>query len=130
MSTVGNPAFERQQAATLVARLTEPRRFLQVVAGARQVGKTTLVGQVLSRLDIPSVFVSADEPTVGDTAWLAAQWERGRLAAADAGNAGAVLVVDEVQKILAGRRPSSASGTRIRAPVARSRSSCSGRRLS
>ena len=99
MSTSGNPAFERQQAGTLAARLSEPRRFLQVVAGARQVGKTTLVGQVLSRLDIPSVFVSADEPTVGDTAWLAAQWERGRLAAADAGKAGAVLVLDEVQKI-------------------------------
>ncbi len=99
MSTSGNPEFERQQASTLAARLSEPRRFLQVVAGARQVGKTTLVGQVLSRLDIPSVFVSADEPTVGDTAWLAAQWERGRLAAADAGKAGAVLVLDEVQKI-------------------------------
>jgi predicted AAA+ superfamily ATPase len=99
MSTAANPAFERQQAGTLVARLSEPRRFLQVVAGARQVGKTTLVGQVVSRLDIPSVFISADEPTVGDTAWLAAQWERGRLAAADAGKAGAVLVLDEVQKI-------------------------------
>jgi predicted AAA+ superfamily ATPase len=99
MSTAGNLAFERQQAGTLAARLNEPRRFLQVVAGARQVGKTTLVGQVLGRLDIPSVFISADEPTVGDTAWLAAQWERGRLAATDAGKAGAVLVLDEVQKI-------------------------------
>jgi uncharacterized protein len=99
MSTAANPEFERRQAGTLVARLREPRRFLQVVAGARQVGKTTLVGQVLSRLDIPSVFVSADEPTVGDTAWLAAQWERGRLAATDAGKAGAVLVLDEAQKI-------------------------------
>jgi len=99
MSTAGNLAFERQQAGTLVARLSEPRRFLQVIAGARQVGKTTLVGQVLSRLDIPSVFISADEPTVGDIAWLGAQWERGRLAATDAGKAGAVLVLDEVQKI-------------------------------
>lgn len=91
--------FERSHADTLTARLTEPRRFLQVVAGARQVGKTTLVGQVLSRLDIPNVFVSADEPTVGDTAWLAAQWERGRLAAAEGGKTGSVLVLDEVQKI-------------------------------
>jgi len=99
MSTAGHPAFEREQAGTLAARLSEPRRFLQIVAGARQVGKTTLVGQVLSRLDISSVFASADEPTVGDTAWLAAQWERGRLAAADVGKAGAVLVLDEVQKI-------------------------------
>jgi len=91
--------FERSHADTLAARLTEPRRFLQIVAGARQVGKTTLVGQVLNRLDIPNVFVSADEPTVGDTAWLAAQWERGRLAAAEGGKTGSVLVLDEVQKI-------------------------------
>jgi uncharacterized protein len=98
MSTRTQP-FERPQASTLAARLIEPRRFLQVIAGARQVGKTTLVGQVLRRLDLPSVFVSADEPTVGDLAWLAAQWERGRLAAADAGKAGAVLVLDEAQKI-------------------------------
>jgi len=91
--------FERSHADTLAARLTEPRRFLEIVAGARQVGKTTLVGQVLNRLDIPNVFVSADEPTVGDTAWLAAQWERGRLAAAEGGKTGSVLVLDEVQKI-------------------------------
>jgi predicted AAA+ superfamily ATPase len=91
--------FERSQAGRLAGRLAERRRFLQVVAGARQVGKTTLVGQVLDRLNIPSVFVSADEPTLGDTAWLAAQWERARVATAGADNSGAILVLDEVQKI-------------------------------
>lgn len=99
MSTPRAQAFERGQAEILSARLAEPRRFLQVVAGARQVGKTTLVQQVLDRLDVPSVFVSADEPTVGDTAWLSAQWERARIAAAEAGKSGAVLALDEVQKI-------------------------------
>lgn len=99
MSTPETRAFERNQAQILSARLAEPRRFLHVVAGARQVGKTTLVQQVLDRLDVPSVFVSADEPTVGDTAWLAAQWERARIAASEAGKAGAVLALDEVQKI-------------------------------
>jgi hypothetical protein len=99
VSTSRAQAFERGQAEILSARLAEPRRFLQVVAGARQVGKTTLVQQVLERLDVPSVFVSADEPTVGDTAWLAAQWDRARIAASEAGKAGAVLALDEVQKI-------------------------------
>jgi len=99
MSTRGTQEFERNQAETLAVRLDEPRRFLQVVAGARQVGKTTLVHQVLDRLDVPSVFVSADEPTVGDTAWLAAQWDRARIAASEAGKTGAVLALDEVQKI-------------------------------
>lgn len=99
MSTQGKRPFERTQADTLAARLGEPRRFLQVVAGARQVGKTTLVEQVLARLKVPSVFVSADGPTVGDTAWLAAQWDRARIVAADAGKAGAVLALDEAQKV-------------------------------
>jgi predicted AAA+ superfamily ATPase len=99
VSTSDTPAFERNQAHVLSARLAEPRRFLHVVAGARQVGKTTLVQQVLDRLDVPSVFVSADEPTVGDTAWLGAQWDRARIAASEAGKAGAVLALDEVQKI-------------------------------
>jgi len=91
--------FARAQAGTLTARLREPRRFLQVVSGARQVGKTTVVEQVLRGLAIPSVFVSADEPAVGDSAWLSAQWDRARIVAADAGTSGAVLALDEVQKI-------------------------------
>ncbi len=99
MSAPGRPPFERSHAGTLAARLSEPRRFVQVVAGARQVGKSTLVAQAVARLAAPSVFISADEPTIGDTAWLAAQWDRARIAAAQAGGSGAVLVLDEVQKI-------------------------------
>lgn len=99
MNRSPGPAFQRDSAAVLVARLGEPRRFLHVVAGPRQVGKTTLVQQVLAVLDRPSVFVSADEPALRDTAWLAAQWERARLAAKDAGKGGAVLALDEAQKI-------------------------------
>jgi len=94
-----SPEFERAQASVLLSRLEEPRRFIQVVAGPRQVGKTTLVGQVLARLRIPHVFVAADEPIGSAGAWLAAQWDRARIAARDAGAAGAVLVLDEVQKI-------------------------------
>lgn len=73
---------------------------MQVVAGARQVGKTTLVQQVLAELERPNVFVSADEPALRDAAWLVAQWERARLVAKDVGPRGAVLALDEVQKVL------------------------------
>ena len=38
--------YVRPQAAKLRRRLQEPRRFIQVVAGPRQVGKTTLVMHV------------------------------------------------------------------------------------
>jgi predicted AAA+ superfamily ATPase len=99
MSNQTQPGFRRAQASLLEARLEEPRRFLQVVTGARQVGKTTLVAQVLEAVGRPSVFASADEPSIRDAAWLATQWERGRVAAAEAGKAGAVLALDEVQKV-------------------------------
>ena len=99
MSKQRSPAFQREYASVLTARLSEPRRFLQVVAGPRQVGKTTLVEQVLATSASPSVYVSADEPTLRDTAWLTAQWDRARLMAEEADEAGAVLALDEIQKI-------------------------------
>ena len=99
MSESPNPSFQRDYAVPLATRLREPRRFLQVLAGPRQVGKTTMVQQVLAEFEGRSVFVSADEPALRDTAWVAAQWERARLVAKDAGKRGAVLVLDEVQKI-------------------------------
>ena len=40
--------LERPPLYPLLARLQEPRRFLQVVAGPRQMGKTTLVWQALA----------------------------------------------------------------------------------
>jgi len=88
-------SFRRPQAAQLARRLAEPRRFIQVVAGARQVGKTTLVQQVTEAGKVPVRFVSADEPTLRGAEWIAQQWEAARLAA---GPGGAILVIDEVQK--------------------------------
>jgi len=89
--------FRRAMFDVLSSRLAEPRRFLQVVAGPRQVGKTTLVRQVLAARDGLAVSASADEPTSEGVAWIHAQWERGRLAAHSV--PGAVLVLDEVQKV-------------------------------
>lgn len=89
--------YERPHAAVLESRLAEPRRFIQVVAGPRQVGKTTMVQQVIGRLDVPVRYASADEPTLRDRQWIAQQWEAARLEAADGDG---VLVIDEVQKVV------------------------------
>jgi predicted AAA+ superfamily ATPase len=40
-------AYNRPILSKLVQRLAEPRRFLQVMAGPRQVGKTTLARQLM-----------------------------------------------------------------------------------
>jgi predicted AAA+ superfamily ATPase len=81
----------------LAARLTEPRRFIQVVAGPRQVGKSTLVQQVTDGLGLPARNASADEPTLRSADWIGQQWEAARLSIT--GKEGAVLVLDEIQKI-------------------------------
>jgi predicted AAA+ superfamily ATPase len=95
MVSKSSQAFRRAQGAELARRLAEPRRFIQVVTGARQVGKTTLVQQVAEIAGVPVRFATADEPTLRGPDWIAEQWEAARLAA---GRAGALLVIDEVQK--------------------------------
>ncbi len=91
--------FIRPQSAELLRRLAEPRRFLQVVAGPRQVGKTTLVQQVLPTCGRPARYASADEPATRGADWLEQQWEAARLEARSAGRGGSVLALDEIQKI-------------------------------
>ncbi|MCX7338481.1 MAG: ATP-binding protein [Alphaproteobacteria bacterium] len=80
-------------------RLLEPRGFIQVLAGPRQVGKTTLAHQLKDALPFVAQYASADEPTLRDTTWIEQQWEIGRLRAQHASAVGALLILDEVQKI-------------------------------
>lgn len=91
--------YTRPHAAELHSRLREPRRFLQIVTGARQVGKTTLVTQVAERCGLSHHYASADEPTLRGPDWIAGQWDIARLLAGGASACGALLVLDEVQKV-------------------------------
>jgi predicted AAA+ superfamily ATPase len=83
----------------ILDRAHEPRRFIQVLAGPRQAGKTTLARQVMDAIGMPGHFASADAPDPEDIGWLYTQWAIGRQAAASGGRAGALLVLDEIQKI-------------------------------
>ena len=91
--------FIRPQASELARRLKEPRRFIQVVSGARQVGKTTLALQVAERSKLSYHFASADEPTLRGAGWVESQWEEARLLADSTKRKGALLVLDEVHKV-------------------------------
>ncbi|MBI4231472.1 MAG: ATP-binding protein [Planctomycetes bacterium] len=91
--------FLRPHGTELARRLAEPRRFIQVVAGPRQAGKTTLVQQVIGAAGGAALYASADEPTLRDAGWIAQQWHSARRVSAQAGKAGAVLALDEIQKI-------------------------------
>ena len=46
--------------AELSKRIQESRKFIQVVAGARQVGKTTIINQFLQSYEHEYIYESAD----------------------------------------------------------------------
>ena len=71
--------FERIQAKQLFSSLNETPRFIQNFAGPRQVGKTTLVKQVLTHFPGRSLYVSADLPVAPTAQWIEQQWQRAML---------------------------------------------------
>ena len=82
------------------SRLEEPRKFIQVVMGARQVGKSTVVKQVLKDLELPYQFFSADNVPATSGAWISNCWAGVRSLQSEKGWESVVLVIDEIQKIL------------------------------
>jgi predicted AAA+ superfamily ATPase len=92
--------YKRPIYQTLLKRLQQPRRFIQVLAGPRQVGKTVLARQLMEDLNIPSHYASADDPMLRDRTWLQQQWDLVRLQIDPKRRPTEVLLVlDEVQKI-------------------------------
>jgi predicted AAA+ superfamily ATPase len=89
--------YKRALTQIISKRLHEPRRFVQVIAGPRQVGKTTAIQQVLADLQRPSHYAAADLPAPPATEWIAQQWELARMKCRP--GVPAVLVLDEVQRI-------------------------------
>lgn len=110
--------FQRTHLKILVQRLAEPAYRLVVVAGPRQVGKTTLVRAALRNFE-HSKYVSADateEPSFAafsmspdetmespgvrrDATWLVRIWQEARLLAKQADENGFILAIDEIQAI-------------------------------
>lgn len=116
-------SFERKQINVLRQRLREFPRFMVVVAGPRQVGKTTLVRQVLAGYQGESRFIAADQllpeaidpfsfqgsnsttlalaGSAANAEWLIQHWTQARAKARELPEGRCyVLAVDEIQKIL------------------------------
>lgn len=91
--------FERSELQILKERLNEPRKFIQVVSGPRQVGKTTIISQLYNKIKIPVLYESADAIPPGNTLWLDQLWEAARLRMKSQGSEEYILIIDEVQKI-------------------------------
>lgn len=90
--------MQRAYLHTIEGRIKEERKFIQVLYGPRQVGKTTLITQALESTNIPNLFASADDAPDVSSTWLRQMWDKARLAQKQAGK-DFLLVIDEVQKV-------------------------------
>lgn len=86
---------QRNILQTLIHRFLEPRQFIQVLYGPRQVGKTTLAHQLLNKINFKSIYASADTPSLEDTFWIQQQWDIARVHNAPNNN-DILLVLDEI----------------------------------
>ena len=89
--------FERSFVKVIAKRLQEPRRFIQIIMGPRQTGKSTAAAQALSHLDCPIVQFSFDRPLDRRLEKLDEIWKQAREVEKQHGDA--VLLLDEIQKV-------------------------------
>lgn len=91
--------YKRVQYQTITKRLKEPRHFLQVVLGPRQVGKTTVIKQVVNDLNLPYQIYSADSIPATQTSWISDCWNTARVQMRVEKLSEFILIIDEIQKI-------------------------------
>lgn len=91
--------YKRSQYNILLSRIQEPRRFIQAVVGPRQVGKSTMVKQVLQDCGIPYLIDTADSVAENDSEWISTLWESARSRMRLTHAKEFLLVIDEVHKI-------------------------------
>jgi predicted AAA+ superfamily ATPase len=84
--------YERPIINTILKRLNEPK--IQILLGARQVGKTTLIQQALKKVSAPYHYIIAESGYT--TSWIEQQWSYARALSI---SGSAILVIDEIQKI-------------------------------
>ena len=84
----------REFTLELERRLKQQLPFIQVVTGARQVGKSTGVKQLLTRWKGPTHYCVADTSPPPKIEWITLQWNQ-----AKALGKNSLIVIDEIQKI-------------------------------
>lgn len=91
--------FVRAEYQEVKDRLEEPRMFIQVISGPRQVGKSTLVEQILDKITLPYNSYSADAELNVSQSWISNIWDAARNEMDYRRESERILVIDEIQKI-------------------------------
>jgi uncharacterized protein len=91
--------YQRPLIQLVRTRVFEPRRFIQVLSGPRQVGKTTLVNQLMQQLPFPAHYATADGLVVAGQVWIKEQWELARIKQQQHPSTDFLLILDEIQKV-------------------------------
>ncbi|MEE1220946.1 MAG: ATP-binding protein [Bacteroidales bacterium] len=91
--------YKRRQFDELKSRIEEVRNKIQVISGPRQVGKSTLVKQVLKEISIDFTFISADNVEKNNVSWINEVWETARQRMKLKKTSEYLLVIDEVHKV-------------------------------
>lgn len=91
--------FVRAEYQEVKDRLEEPRMFIQVISGPRQVGKSTLVEQILDKITLPYNSYSADAELNVSQSWISNIWDAARNEMDFRQETERILVIDEIHKI-------------------------------
>ena len=87
--------FRRSLVDLIVSRAEEPRKFIQIVMGPRQTGKTTALFQAMEQLELQPTYFSFDDEIQASTDMLREVWNKARQNNKDDN----LLILDEVQRI-------------------------------
>ncbi len=92
--------YMRPQVLTVRDRLGQPRHAIQIIIGPRQVGKTTLIHQVMASTDLPGEYHAADAIDRPGSEWIEHIWGLARRTAGGGDtDRPLLLVIDEIQKV-------------------------------
>ena len=91
--------IQRKQYQLLMSRIKEARKCIQVVEGPRQVGKSTLIKQVLHATDTPWLHFATDNVVTSGNEWISECWNTARNKMQIEHLSELLLVIDEVQRL-------------------------------
>jgi len=91
--------IRRNQLEIVKSRMNEPRKFIQVLMGPRQVGKTTMMKQLMEEVETDIISVSADGVINSNWLWIQQIWENARIQLKKSVNNELILIIDEIQKL-------------------------------